>query len=444
MSQHINNVNSSLIEFYKSVDESRRIDNSFALANDEPLTDEEKKAIDEFWGKYKFAYPNIDYKSFQTFKNRCGYFDVRHCPGAIRTQYFNKHFTSNLYMVAGQNKAMLPMLYPNIEQPKTVVRRMCGIFYDERFEPIELSKVIEIISSYTRAGESLILKPSNKGGGRGIQFLTPEDNDEAVRSKMSKAGTGALVIQEILTQSGFMAAFNPSSVNTVRATTLLYKGEAHLLAALIRIGKQGNKVDNYSQGGSILGIDKETGKCNSWALTHDNQRTSLLPSGLRLDEKELFVPNFQKIKNAVTRAHYYMPYIKLISWDIALNEKDTPMLIENNFAGMIQIHEAVTGPLFGDFMKPLLDAYLLNNFFVDFDDGWWRCREFYNGIVLMEYKGNEKEIFIPERINNKIVTKIYPQAFIKNNGIEKVSAPERIIAKSAAALSKINIIEKRG
>ena len=129
MSEYIQNINSNLIEFYKTVDATRSLDNSFAMPGDEPLNEEEKKAIDEFWGKYKFAYPNIDYKSFQTFKNRCGYFDVRHCPQAIRTRYFNKHFRNNLYMEAGQNKAMLEMLYPNIAQPKTVVRRMCCLLY---------------------------------------------------------------------------------------------------------------------------------------------------------------------------------------------------------------------------------------------------------------------------------------------------------------------------
>ena len=108
MGNNITNENYNLLSFYKSVDESRRIDNSFALEDDEPLTDEEKKEIDEFWGKYKFAYPNIDYKSFQTFKNRFGKFDVRHCPGAIRTHYLNKWFNSNAYMFQVKTRLCYP------------------------------------------------------------------------------------------------------------------------------------------------------------------------------------------------------------------------------------------------------------------------------------------------------------------------------------------------
>lgn len=444
MGNNITNENYNLLSFYKSVDESRRIDNSFALEDDEPLTAEEKKEIDEFWGKYKFAYPNIDYKSFQTFKNRFGKFDVRHCPGAIRTHYLNKWFNSSAYMVSGQNKAMLPMLYPNIKQPKTIIRRMCGLYYDENYNNISMEDAIDIILSTIKNGCSLILKPSNKGGGRGIVFIDPGDKSEVVQDKIKSVNNGAFVIQEILEQSGFMKAFNPTSVNTIRATTMLFKGKVYLLAALIRIGKVGNKVDNYSQGGSILGVDKETGRCNDWALTHSNRKVSVLPSGLDLSEKKLIVPNFEKIKEAVHKAHYYMPYIKMISWDIALDQKNDPVLIENNFAGMIQIHEAVTGPLFGDLMKPILDTYLLNNFFVEFDSGEWKCKEFYNGIVLTEYTGSAEEVFVPQMINNKIVTKIDSIAFGKYKKIKKISIPALVAKKSATALSKVDIIEKRG
>ena len=159
MINNIINENYNLLSFYKQVDESRRLDNSFALEDDEPLTAEEKKEIDEFWGKYKFAYPNIDYKSFQTFKNRFGKFDVRHCPGAIRTHYLNKWFNSNAYMVSGQNKAMLPMMYPNIKQPRTLIRRMCGLYYDENYNNI-IKKSCEkgININYVNTGSKFNLK----------------------------------------------------------------------------------------------------------------------------------------------------------------------------------------------------------------------------------------------------------------------------------------------
>lgn len=54
-----NNLYKDLFEFYESVKNSRRIDNSFAVDGDIPLTEEEKREIDKFWGKYKFAYRKL-------------------------------------------------------------------------------------------------------------------------------------------------------------------------------------------------------------------------------------------------------------------------------------------------------------------------------------------------------------------------------------------------
>ena len=320
---------------------------------------------------------------------------------------------------------------------------MSGIYYNATFDPLSLSDVVSILMDYAQKGISLIMKPSNKGGGRGIRFIDKGDSEVTIQGKIKDMGFSTFVVQELLEQSDFMKQFNPTSTNTIRATTLLFKGQVYFLAALVRIGKQGNRVDNFSQGGSILGVDKDSGKCNDWALTHSNERISRLPSGLKLNERDIVVPGFDKIKEAVIKAHYYMPYIKLISWDIAMDKENSPVLIENNFAGFIQMHEAVTGPLFGDLMEPLLDTYLINNFYAEFEYDGWVCREFYNGIVLMKYTGSSDEIEVPEKINNKIVTKIDAGAFSGYKAIKKLSAPKRIINKSIAALEKVSNIEQK-
>ena len=420
----------SLKEFYDSVAKSRRIDNSFALKDDKDLTKEEIAEIDAFWGRYKFAYPEIDYNSFKTFKNRCGYFDVRHCPGAIRTHYFNKHFSNPYYHTSWQNKGLLPLLFPNVEKPVTVLRRMAGVYYDENYNPISIRESINLLLEKARSGKKLIVKPSNVGGGRGIFFIEKEDTYESIKDAINTVGINAFVVQEFIEQSEFMKQFNPTSVNTIRVTSMIHRGEVHVLAALVRIGKTGNQVDNYSQGGSILGIDIKSGKCNRWALTHDNEKITELPTGLNLDVEDLIIPNFEVVKKTVERMHYYIPYIKLISWDIAMNKDNTPMLIENNFAGMIQIHEAVTGPLFGDFMKDLLDTYLLDKFSVSFNTSEWECEEYHDHIEISSYIGSSKIANVPEMIKGKPVTKVRNGAFANKGTIFEIVIPSKIAKKS--------------
>ena len=396
-----------LYEFYRSFIYPRYAgDPNFAVRGDEELTRDEIRQIDEFWGKYSFAYPDIDYSSFRNFKNRTGTFDVRHIPGPIRAVHFQKFFNNPDYNVAYQNKGLLQLLYPGIRKPVTVLRRMNGIYYDEKYRPLTLKKAVELLLNLTAEGKHLIVKSSGLGGGRGIFFLKQGCTEEHVRNKIKSLGLNAFVAQEVMIQSDFMKQFNPTSVNTIRITTLLFKKKVYPLAALIRVGKVGNQVDNYSQGGSLLGIDMETGTCMPYALTHDNRKISTLPSGLVLDGEPLVIPNFDKVKKAVTRLHYYNPYINQISWDIALDEENEPVLIESNHGGMMQIHEATTGPMYGELTQEVLDEYLLNRFYVEFQAGDWLCEEYHDHIVLVRHTAASNTLVIPHRLKGKPVTRI--------------------------------------
>lgn len=418
-------------QFYRKVDASRKIDESFSRPDDEPLTEEEIAKINEYWGKYSFAYPNIDYKSFQTFKNRSGRFDVRHCPGAIRTSYLSKHFVNQQYSVPFQHKAMLPFLYPNIQQPELIAARMDGVFYDGEYRPISKEQLVEVCHEKGRDG--LIVKPLGGSGGKGVTVL-PTGNIEDYFGK--NWGGGGHVIQKLVTQSPFMDALNSSSVNTIRITTLLFKKEVRPLAALIRIGNAGSHVDNWCSGGSLLGIDIESGKCMDWALTNDLRRITKLPCGIDLAQTVLTVPNFDEVKAAVCRCHYRIPYIKMVSWDIALDQDNRPTLIENNFGGMIQMHEATTGPLFGLLMDELCDEYLLKQFYVRFATQDFMCREYHDHIVVSEYIGESGAVAVPEKLHEKPVTYIEPNAF-KNCAVKTFSAPVAVMKNSPTAIKSI-------
>lgn len=448
-------------QFYETVAGTRRIDNSFARPADEDLTDEEIRRIDEYWGKYKFAYPDIDYKSFKTFKNRFGSFDVRHCPGSIRTQYFCQHWVNPDYRVALQNKALLPLLFSDVKQPQTVLHQMNGMFSDANYTPLSYEEAVDLLLEESRS-DVLILKTSNLGGGRGIFFLdrgaTRSDVEDTLTELNKAASTApqmfleesafrahefpersAFVAQKLLEQSDFMKQFNPLSVNTMRITSLIWKGEVRVLAALIRVGREGNQVDNFSQGGSVLGVDLRTGVCNSWALTYEKERVTRLPGGVDLAAQELRVPGFDAALDLVRAMHARIPYSRMISWDIALDRDDQPVLIENNFAGMIQIHEAVTGPLFGELLDELLDTYLLQRFSILFLAGNFLCAEFHDHVEIVDYLGEETEISVPDRLEDKPVTAIQPAAFCRCK-LARITVSPTVEKNSVTALRRVKAV----
>lgn len=427
-------------DFYRKVDQSRKIDESFAREEDLPLTQEEIDAIDAYWGRYSFAYPNIDYKSFQTFKNRCGFFDVRHVPGAIRTQYLTKHFWNKNFSVVFQHKSMLPFLYSEIKQPRPVVIRMDGVFYDGDYNCISRAEAIDKLYDFVCEGEGnrVIVKPNNSSGGHNICVIDASMSKQQISKAIQNLGISAFIAQEMIRQSAFTAQFNASSVNTIRMISLFFQNEVHPLAALIRIGKSGSSVDNWCSGGALLGVDIETGKCLDWALANDKTKMTFIPPDIDLKAQELVVPSFEKIKESVKKLHRKIPYMKLISWDIALDEGDEPLLIECNFMGMTQIHEATTGPLFGDLTDAVLDEYLLKRFCLDFADENFLYAEYSDHIVVKKYLGSGKNPIIPESLRGKPVTLVLKDAF-DGTQIENISLPVKLIQSSKALLSKLSI-----
>lgn len=420
----------------RKVKNSIRIDREFAREDDVDLTAEEKRAIKDYWSKYSFAYPEIDYESFKTFKNRLGRMDVRHCPGTIRTSFFHKKFVNQRYSAAYQNKTLLGRHFPQIPQPKTVVRRINGYFFDEDYNHVNEEDAVRICSEHLAMGEELIVKPNASSGGHGIEFITHNDVDE-IKKVFSDMGVSAFVVQVVLHQSPFLSRFNATSVNTIRITTLLHKGKVIPLAALIRVGSSGVRVDNYCSGGSLVGIDINTGKCNDWAMANDHSNHHVLPGGLDLREG-LTVPNFDEVKALVEKAHWDVPYIKMVSWDIALDENDHPLMIECNFAGMLQIHEAVTGPLFGSLMDELLDEYLIRRFAIRFATEDFICSEYSDHVVLEEYIGETLPVVVPKTLRGKEITSVNPDVFAKKSvsGPNDISAPRALMQQLEAALER--------
>ena len=175
-------------------------------------------------------------------------------------------------------------------------------------------------------------------------------------------------------------------------------------------------------------------------MANDHSNHAVLPNGLDLRDRQT-IPNFDKVKELVIKAHWMIPYIKMISWDIALDENDMPLMIECNFAGMIQVNEAVSGPLFGPVMDELLDEYLIQKFFVKFATEDFICREYSDHVEIDEYIGLTPLTEIPEKLRDKKVTKIRATTF--KNKIEEVSAradsvkvPSSLKKQFAAALKK--------
>ena len=156
-----------------------------------------------------------------------------------------------------------------------------------------------------------------------------------------------LIIQELLYQSDFMASFNPDSVNTFRLLTLNINERCTVLSSFVRMGAKGSFVDNLcSGGGALVGISQD-GKLCDFGIRKDYSKCYETPTGLAF--KGMQVPDWNNIKETVIGFHQHIPYANLIGWDITVDKKGVPIVIEINLdSAEIEAHQIFNGPVFGD------------------------------------------------------------------------------------------------
>lgn len=430
----------NLERYFESVFDFER---QYAQDGDASLDQTQIAEIDRFWSKYSFAYPKINYNAFQVYMNRTGIFSPLYIPSGIRKKFIEPYLQNKEYYWSLQNKSYLPKLLSGIRQPRMLVCRISGYYFNEAYERISLSKALQICLNHLKSGKELVLKPNGKGGGCGVQFFK-EASDAQLKEGFQKTGL-TFVVQDVLRQAEDMRSLNPSSVNTVRVCSMMDKGQVVILGAVVRVGAAGKRVDNWHAGGAIIGVASD-GKLFPYGLLMKNtQRVTKLPGGVQLSaETPLFVPGWEKVTGMVKRAHIQLPYIKLIGWDIAIEEDGLPTCIEVNFANDISIHQLQTGPMFGDYTERLLDQAIYkrhSTLFFDF-------REYHDHVEIEKYMGGFRKAVCPRSFRGKPVTVIRANAFRLNTSVKHVVLPESIVRIGAGAfwgcenLTDINIPPK--
>ena len=146
-------------------------------------------------------------------------------------------------------------------------------------------------------------------------------------------GEEPLIFESVVHQTKQFAAFNKSSVNTVRFMTTLYPDRTvKVIATFIKIGRAGKCVDNAGGGGNVdVCVNAETGEIQ-YAIQYDGWRNikdieKHPDSGNQLNG--VIIENWESIKAEVMKFQQAFPYCKAAGWDIAITDEG-PVVIEVN------------------------------------------------------------------------------------------------------------------
>lgn len=417
------NLEMEMQQFDSDLRIAKKEDDFYALPEDQDLTQEQIDEIDKFWKKYEFM-GKIDYRAFKTFYNRSGIFDPKYIPHYVLRFFLRPNTAPLKYSTAFQNKAYLTKLIANAKQPETVIRKVEGIYYNEEFERISRNEAVDICMDVLNGGREIVVKPSGLAGGKGVEFLSSAKPGQL--RKLFKEKGSLFVVQKAIRQHPEMAALNESTVNTVRLTTFLYKGKFIPAAALIKVGSPNVRVDNYKHGGCLIGVNLD-GSVLPWALDIDRNRIKELPSGVKLGKGGFTkVPCFDSVLKTAEKAHYDIPKIKMISWDIAIDDENEAEIIEANFGGDLRMHQVLTGPVFGDMTEAILDYYALRYFSKKGVTKDYDYEEYSDRVTITRYVGNHAKVTVPEQIVGKPVTEIGEYAFAFNTKLKILNLPDSV------------------
>lgn len=329
--------------------EKKRIAQFKKLANKNALTSQQESEIKKFYKPYRI--PNLVFHRY--FTEKTGEFHKNYIPQDIYVRNIDPYMNDIRAAKHIDNKCYYDAFFRNFKQPHLLLKRVNGIWLNEKGQPASQQMIMDIL-----ANESLgffVKEAQVSAGGKGVKFIEPSDNSYNEFKEFTNSIKTDIVVQRRLIQHEGYAKFNPSSVNSLRLYSILgLDGSVTIYSAVFRIGVGDTRVDNYASGGVSCGITSD-GKLRKLAFNKKGEKTEKHPhSGIVFEGYEL--PFYDKAVELVKTAHPTIPHFRSVSWDIAISEDGTPLLIEANLCrGGIDLLQLCNGPLFKDDAKKILD-----------------------------------------------------------------------------------------
>ena len=208
----------------------------------------------------------------------------------------------------------------------------------------------EDIEAFVRENGVVIAKPIKGDMGKGvmkIDRIASDDYKTLLRDRAAKT----YVVEQLIKNCDELASINPSSLNTVRTTTLIEKdGTPRILSMILRVGAPGCHVDNWGAGGVGYNFDVETGVCDMAGKDKKNHPYIYHP-GSHFKMLGYKLPRYEELKKYVIELTKVYPQARYVGWDVAITPEGFDLVEMNCPAG----HD-----MFQSFNNPVYDIMLKN------------------------------------------------------------------------------------
>ena len=253
------------------------------------------------------------------------------------------------------DKNLYHLFFPDVKQPKTIVKNMNGRFYKPDpiqivGEELSLEQTVNVIKELGR----FVCKPSMQGGGgKNVQSFNSSVMSKEEIKNMLTSYSQDFLIQGILTNHPLLAELNDSSLNTCRIVTYrdVESNNYVLLGSYVRFGAHGSFMDNATSGGGFCKIFND-------GLVDDRIRVlkCFEPRSLKKEKglSEFYMPHYDEMVRTAKKLHARLAYCDIIGWDFTVTDDDKIVLVEYNSRPDIEGFQIVNGPLFGNYTESII------------------------------------------------------------------------------------------
>lgn len=311
----------------------------------------------ELYGK--LGLPCCD-KWLRMYSNMTGVVDYRYLPEDLFFARIER-VLNNCDHDNFEDKNLLMKIVDKQYLPKTYVRYIRGLFFDEDYNFLSIEQVNQVITQNN--GNLIGKKAVESSGGRGVQMFKYNNGHyassecELLTADWIKSQAESYIIQEALQQCDFGALFNPHSTNTCRITTLRcpWNGEVVVPKAAMRFGITEAAIDNASAGGISVGLSRK-GELGSYAYCYYKlKQYKEHPSSHVVFEGKVH-PYYQKMCDVVIGFAKKIPDFNLMSWDVITDKDENVRIIEVNLTSQgTDVQQFAFGSFFGEYTEPLID-----------------------------------------------------------------------------------------
>lgn len=290
--------------------------------------------VSELWCGLRYGAKPVDYVRFEFYKKN-------HCE---RNRYLTTYRYRKLLRSFGYYNETT---FGKIAEYKTFadyIHRQ-WIVADKDTDP-------HVIKDFIAKQGVVFAKPDHGDQGKGVMKIKADDS-YAIEELLKDCKQGAFVVEGAIEQSPEIATINPSSVNTVRAYSMLKKnGETEILGIMLRVGRKGSHVDNWGSGGIGYDFDIYTGVCVGYGRDKKNNPYIFHPdSNVQMVGYRL--PDFENLQKTIIELSHQVPEARFVGWDIAITPNGYE-LVEMNCPGGHDFLQAFGKP-YGDVIRKEFD-----------------------------------------------------------------------------------------